>query len=338
MPVTVGGGSTTLEYFDGFDDYNTAQMLRYWQSANNYSIGAGGRNGTNCLSYNNNGSQIALTLPSQATRTVGFAFKISGLTNGPLVAFQDGSTNQIYVTLNANGTLAVYAGSGTLFSVSSLAINASVWYYIEFSATINNVTGSYTLKVNGVIWASGSGVNTRNTANNSANGVFFNGVGGGPNYYLDDFYSRADGTFMGDQRVETHLPSANGATNVWVPSAGSNFACVDDNPSDEDATYVSSANVGDIDLYAYPPLATTTGVIAAVMVCSVERVDTAGVATYSAVYRSSGGAVHVSSGVHSIGATTYAAYMDIQGLDPSTSAAWTIAGVNGSQYGIERLS
>jgi hypothetical protein len=145
---------------------------------------------------------------------------------------------------------------------------------------------------------------------------------------------------MGDVRVETRFPTSNGATNNFTrggTDSGANWSQINETSSNDDTNYVQTGNVGDVDLYNFTPLSTAAGQVYAVMACSVEKVDTAGAATSCSVYRSSGGTIY-SGGIQSIGANTYTGYPDIQGKDPSTSANWTIAGVNGFQYGIQRLS
>ena len=59
------------------------------------------------------------------------------------------------------------------------------WHYIEFSCTIHNTAGASVLKVDGVQQWSLSSVNTRNTANNYANAVYYYEPGYGT-YNIDN--------------------------------------------------------------------------------------------------------------------------------------------------------
>jgi hypothetical protein len=360
--------NTTIEYFDGFDDYSIAQISRYWNSgiACGGSFGAlpsngtliispgNGRNGTASLRYTgSNTLNPLLALSSQPTRTVGFAWKGTQFNEGnnayteSLVIFWDTSLAQVAVLVDNIGRLSVYrmgnsgnpAGGATLLlGPSSQTLTTNTYFFIEFSATIHPTAGAATLKVNGTTWLTGSALNTRTTANSSANGVSIGpgGQGGGLTWDYDDFYSRADGLFCGDVRVETRLPAGNGATDNFVPSAGTNWQNVDDNPTTDDTDYNASATAGDIDLYTYPALTTTVGSVQAVMTCPVLRNDAAGTVTAVAQYRQ--GSTNYNGAAQNIGSTTYNAYPDIQGFDPSTGVPWTIAGVNAAQFGVKRTT
>jgi hypothetical protein len=340
LPTTT---NTTLEYFDGFDDYNTAQISRCWssfwnQNSGTLSINPGtGRNGTSSLRMVNAASNVQMyALTTQATRTVGFAFKNSGSFNINFVIFQflDGSTAQLSLSTNTIGQL--FVSTGSTLGTSTLGLSINTWYYIEFSATINNTTGSFTVKVNGVTWLTVSGVNTRSTTNNSSNGVLLGGSGANTNctFDYDDFYSRSDGIFCGDCRVESVLPTGNGATIQLTPLTGTNHGEVADNPADDDTSYNFAGSAGLEDEYTYPAISTTSGTVYAVMTIPVMRNDSAGTVTVEPVYHSGGNDYF---GVpQNIGSTSYSGYSDIQGQNPATGAAWTIAGVNAAQYGIKR--
>lgn len=348
-----------LEYFDGFDDYSVAQASRYWTNVNTTSvtIAANGRNGGDSFRISGNGfAGFSRTLSSAfATVSVGFALRTNGLA-GPttgtsnIVNFQDGTGGGTQVTISVNPTGNIVAfrgnGNGTVLGTSALALSTNVFYYIEAAVTINNTTGSVTVKVNGTTYLNLTGINTRSTANNSCNAVTFgnnitfqnsSGLCQGNIVDYDDLYIDNAGTLYGDSRVESLLPNANGATNAWTANgAASNWQCVDQNPADDDTTYVSSAAAGNIDQYTYPALPTGTGVVRAVMTVPIARDDSAGTTTLASVYYV---AATVFLGANNnISSTTYNAYPDIQALNPNTSAAWSISDVNGAQFGVKRVA
>lgn len=348
--------NTTLEYFDGFEDYSTAQLARYWTNIGNTNfsnpaqISAGnGRNSSSSLRMNNDSQYVSITLTPQSTRTIGFAFRILNGTRVDvfgnslsICALLDVNTVQLYVRLNPDLTLSVVRG-GSVLSTTIFSLSRNVFYYIEFTSVIDPSAGSYRLVIDGVSQLSASGVNTRNTANSEANVVLLGVVpsGGTVNDTVaitdyDDFYCKTDGTLLGDCRIESELPSSNGDTIQWIPLAGTNYSEVNENPATDDTTYNFSSVAGNFDVYHYPALLTMSGTVFAVMTVPVLRVDTAGVATACSSYRAL--STDYVGGTHPVGATTYTAYMDIQGQDPSTSAAWTIPGINATQFGAKRLT
>jgi hypothetical protein len=357
--------NTTLEYFDGFDDCNQSQLTRLWAGeltnmqnnqnvysfiapANSTPSAGNGRNGSASLRITTNYSPLGWVGPSRATRAVGFAINATNFNgNGgtlplSIVSFGDAGTLQLCLRVNADGTLSVCRGANNgavVLGPSTQSLTINTWWFVEVSVTISPTAGAATVRVGGATWLSGTALNTRATANNSANCVIIgpcpsDGRAWQADY--DDVYIDSAGNFAGDCRVETHLPTGNGASSTWTPSAGSNYSCVADNPSDDDTTFNVSGTVGNLDLYTYPALATTAGAVQAVMIAPVLRNTASGSAGITMTYRQ--GSTNYSGGVQSVGSQSYSNYPDIQGHDPSTGAAWTIAGVNSAQYGVNRSS
>lgn len=337
-----------IRYFDGFDDYSFAQFARYWSSktdpnvGGSFSSGNGRNGGTSFRAFainNSNMCYLSKTFDAQATWTAGFALKMATLPAATtvVIAFVDAGTTQVDVRLNTDGTLTV-SRNGTTLGTTSFVLSATVFYYIEITTVINNVTGSYDLRINGLSKSSGSSLNTRASSNNSANIVNLGAVnttgGTSPVMDIDDFYVTNDGVFLGDCRVETKLPTGDGATSNFTKSTGAtNFGNVDDNPANDDTDYNFTASVG-IDLYTYPALSTSAGTVQAVMTLPVLRNDNAGSVTEQSVCRSGGTNFFGTSNV--VGSTTYGAYPDIQTTDPNTGLAWTVANVNAAQFGVKK--
>lgn len=343
----------SIEYFDGWDEYSFSQILRYWSTqttggGQTASITASaGRNGTPSYRIGNlltNPAGLVKTLTNQATRTIGLAIAVSALPSGgdtAICGYLDAGSQQVDLRLATTGFLKV-TRNGTVLATSSFALSAATYYYIEFKATIDPSAGVYEVRVNGIARIGPTtGANTRNTANSEANQVFVgpfsvNNASSGPTWDFDDFYVNNDGSFYGDCRVETRLANANGAIVTWTPLAGSNWQEISRNPATDDASYNSTATPLNVDLYSFPNLATGSGSVKAVMTCPVMRNDSAGTVTAQSVYYIS--STPYLGSLQTIGSTTYAFYPDIQSVDPSTSAAWTVAAVNAAQFGIERIT
>jgi hypothetical protein len=123
-----------------------------------------------------------------------------------------------------------------------------------------NTTGIITCWVNGVMVYHQTGLNTRygGFANPAfCSGVQLMGAGGIPAFcYHDDFYAldcsvAPNNTFLGALKLYSIPPTANGAV-AWAPLAGSNWSEVNEVPPDDDTSYNSSGNIGDVDQYVYP--------------------------------------------------------------------------------------
>jgi hypothetical protein len=341
-----------IEYFDGFDEYSTAQVTRYWNSVgSNVTTSNTGRNGSNGLRITGGNGWCAKGLGAVATRTVGFAMRFAVMPSTGSLAFlgfydSAATSQQVTLSISTSGFIQVRRGSngGTLLGTSAVALTLGTWYYFEVTATIHPTAGVVTVYVNGVAVIILTGQNTRNTANTSTDTVVLcdsqpsnagSCLGNVGTVDFDDFYCRDDSTMIGDCRVETVLATGNGATINWTPLAGSNWQEISRNPATDDASYNVSAVAGDVDLYTFAPLPTTTGTVQAVATVVVVRNDSAGTFTEQPIYRSGG--TNYFGSLRNVPSTSYLAFFDSQTTDPNTSAAWTITAVNTAQYGIKRI-
>jgi hypothetical protein len=346
-----------LIYWDGFDDYSVAQIGRYWQTVFNtvnITVAANGRNGTNNCRFNSGTNcMIGFTVGSVATGTVGFALRLGSAPtggNGAVVTFWDGVANnsQLSVSLNTSGQfVAQRSGTGgTILGTSTFALNTGVYYYVEVQATISTTVGVVTVRVNGTTVLNLTAQNTQGTANASFTSVYLNddavnGNHGMSRYWgnvdVDDLYIDNAATFHGDCRVETVFATGVGFSNTFTPTgAAANWQCVSENPADDDTTYVAGTAAGNIDLYAFAAIATTTGAVQGVMQMMIARNDSAGTTTLGAECRS--GTTNFVDAGQNVGSTTYNGYFLLRLVDPNTSAAWTIANVNAAQFGVNRIA
>jgi hypothetical protein len=140
--------------------------------------------------------------------------------------------------------------------------------------------------------------------------------------------------FLGDVRVVTLRPNADMTQADFTPSVGSvHYSLVAEAPdNDGDATYVESGTVGHKDLYGYQDLTGTPAAILAVQLATVARKDDAGGRSLRAVLKS--GATTANGTTRVLG-TSYALYDDRFEVDPATGTAWTKAGVDALEAGVE---
>jgi hypothetical protein len=321
----------SVDWFDGFDASDSTGILRRYDPGSTAFVTVGGRYGGGSI----RGPNLYKTTSSVATRTVGFAYNITGGHNGAICRFQDSGTPQVELNAVTSGAQYVLTVSrnGTLLATSTNKINDSVWCYIEFATTIHATAGMYEVRVDGVQWLYSNTANTKNSANATTNQFALTFVGTGGNAALfDDFYSRNDGTFMGDCRVLTNMPTGDSATNkAFQRSTGSsNFALVDENPQNDDTDYVFSNNVGDIDTYTFGAIS-PSGTIVGARIVVTARKDDAGNRQIGIESRV-GGTNRDGANVLAL-ASTYTSLVEMYLNDPSTSAPWTIAGLNAAEFG-----
>ena len=320
----------------------------------------GYRGGALVGTLNANYNEIIIGFAVKIDTTIGsisYAVYNSSYFNRFNVVFRDWSTGvtngaaQCIVSFfPKSGVIQVYKGDGVTLLASSLndAFNSQVWQFIEIKVVIDNSTGSVSVNVQNQSVVSAVNIDTQVTPNAYLNGVDINtdvGITGSPGSLfgffcinVDDFYL-CDTTvgpgiypcddFLGDHRVATLYPTANGAIS-WTPLSGTNWQEVSETHFDGDATYNYSSTVGQEDLFSVNPLVGTVNTVLAVQITGAYR-KTDSSPRYIAQHISSGGTDGAATPQQL--AMSYSYLSDIFVLDPNTGANWTTAAVNSMNIG-----
>jgi len=222
----------SLLFWDGFSHYATADVIKKWttQNAAIINVGSGRRGGNSLRSTGGTAHYVSKTIPATTNFVIGFAYMtslISAGTGPKVVELFDSATTQCDLRVNGDGTLSV-TRNGTVLTggTSSFAISAGAYYFIEWKVTIADsiAANSCKVRVNGVDWITvAAGQDTKNTANATANVVNFgtmNSFSGVPatdfaDFYLCDQSGTTNNDFLGDIRVDTLYPNADGTYSQW---------------------------------------------------------------------------------------------------------------------------
>lgn len=337
-----------LVLMEGFDHVNsTTQLaLKGWTLVNSATLGVAGRINGNCARFTNANSSNALvkSLPSTySTVIVGFAFRNSSTPTADHLQLRlrtsGGATvAEAYVT--STGVLRVKNSGGTTIATGTTAIVANTWNYVELKLVVNGASGSCEVKLNGQAEIAST---TGNFGSTNVGDVYLNRnqtqVAGNVEYddiYVCDTSGSLNNNFLGDFHVQTLYPTADGNYSQWTPSSGSNhYDRVNETAPDGDTTYVSDATVGHRDSYVYGDLTPLTGSVFGVQTVMYARKDDAGTRQIAAMVRRSGSDYDGSTVTLT---TSYTYYSEIRETDPSTSAAWTISGVNAAEFGVKTVA
>lgn len=299
-----------------------------------YSVGAIAMVSNNGMNFNWQGAP-----PYGPTVTVGFNFfspnigtagEIFAMYHANLAGF-DGYL--VTLVINAAGKFEVYRGNvGTLLATGSIVLAPSTWYQIEWEVTIGSgVAGASRIFVEGALDLNVSGVNTNGVGGTlvTASGDLRGLPGAGQTRFADLWMKDSAGS-LGKRRVVTKTPTANGALAQWIPSAGSNFQCVDEQPPNSDTDFVASQVVNNTDLYSFSALPFNPRVIEAVQVSAFARATDALVQQIALMVKSGG---TTSTGAAITLAATYADYLRVLLTDPNTGIAWKGGAVDVAQFG-----
>ena len=325
-----------IEFSDGFDKIAAADITVNWDTAStNPNSVQTGRYGGQCIRSGSNGA--IKTVSALATRVIHLAFRCSAQGNRVICAFRDSGTNQCDLRLTSAGALQVTRNATVLATASGFTFVINTWYYFSFKATIDPSAGVYEVKEwilnGGNTLVSGTGANTRATANSSANQIYVDYSITSTD--IDDVVvcntTSPNNDHLGECRVIGDVPTGDGANTGWTPSTGtSHFGTVDETGQNSDTDYNSSATVGAIDTYTFPTFS-TSGQILAVAAKMVARKDDAGTRQIVAETRS-GGTNRDGATTQTMG-STYVGYAEYYNTNPATSAAWDATGVNNTEIG-----
>jgi hypothetical protein len=328
----------TLVYIDGFDEYVTADIPDWGWTGSQCTIAAGGRVAGTCMQLGGNGStNLNRAVSAGARFTVGFAWKTGthGTTNN-LCRFFEGATEHGRLFYNGNGTFTISRAGSIPATSANMGITSGVWYYIEVDYNCHDTTGAWEVRFNGVaIIGPTSGLDTRNGGTAGlVDSINLSELSGGAQH-IDDLYIASGSDFQGDCRVITRLPNGEGALTDWTPSTGTdNSALVDDAAPNDDTDYVSSSTANQRDTYLYADLG-VTGAVRAVQVGMMARKDDAGTREIAPVVRQGG--VNYDGAAQNL-STAYAGLYQLYAQDPSTAAAWSVAGVNSAEFGVKEVT
>lgn len=282
-------------------------------------------------------------IPTNDTWIVGMAVKFeSSFPNNMeilIIGRLAGSNYQQFsIKVRSDGGLSAYGGQGDSLATTSAPVLAlDTWHYIEAKVVCHETAGSYEIRVDSVNVLSDSDVNTRS----SGDSRFVRFQFASHYHYLDDVYiCDTDGAknndFLGRVLVEGVFPSADGDSSDWTPSSGTDHsALVNDNPADDDTSYVESNTLDAVDLYVYTDLSTiTTEPILGVQVnADVRMNEFPGDLDIKQPVKSGG---TTSDGdATNIATDSYQPAYRVLEDDPATSTAWTASGVNNAQFGIK---
>jgi len=340
----------SLLFVDGFDHYATADFTKKYTSTVGSPLIASaiGRRGTKGLNTQGTGS-VSKSFSAESSWVLGVAFKIpaavpspGSIPNGRIFSLLDGATAQCELRFDNATQELIVTRNNTLVTGgrSSIVLSLNQFYYIEWKVTIANsiAADSCVVRVNGIeVINVTAGQDLQNTANSTATVVSL-GVGAtNAAHHYDDYYicnqsGSTNNTFLGDCRVDTLYPDADGFYTDGTPSAGSDhYAMVDETPVST-TDFVSLASVGDRDSYSFESLPSLAGqVVYGVQALAATDKDDAG-SISAATFARSGTTNEDGTGTSL--STGYTFLRDIYEENPDTSTQWTRTTVNSAEFGV----
>jgi len=301
-----------------------------------WSANTGGINGE-CEAYK-------LFPAALTTLSVGFALQRDSFAAGPFganvfIILRAGGSDVIRLRHNSGGQLLVYNSSDSLIATGSFAMTSSAWHYIELKILVNGASSTLETQLNGgpdipvfTTNLGSSGIDRIVLYAHRRDGTFPNGT----NLFYDDIYvcdgSAPNTGFLGDCHIITIYPASDGTHQQWTPNSGTaHYSRVNEHSPDDDTSYVSDNNTGDRDSYHLDTLV-GVGAVKGLQINQYSRKFDSGSRSITPIIRRSGTTY---SGTVQALSTSYVDHTQLYDTDPSTSAAWTVAGINAGEFGSE---
>lgn len=247
-----------------------------------------------------------------------------------------GGNTQFQVVLRTTGALGLYYVNGsdvlTQIGSDSATLSTATWYRIEIKGTALDTGGSSTVecKLEGTVFATAGSLTVRSTPSVAGSIVLGNPTTAATmDIHFDDMVVRDD-QYHGAAKVWRLAPDGDGTLATGFDAGtGSTFGELDDLPNDGDTSYWSATVANNTRSVTVAAPSSVVGTVAAVSAIGILKRVTNG--NHSLRVRV--GTTNADSTAANPGGA-YVGRGKITEADPSTSAAWTIAGVGAVEVGV----
>ena len=329
------GGRTVmaLKYIEGFDDGLFVQ--KGWQgtfSPTVYPAIQTGRFGGGAMraAYVDGGIGF---FPSPLSGTLVLGFAVLPSTNAYSATMVNFGLARLKIL--AGGGLALHrSDNDTQIAVSSSIIwpTGNVWRYLEIKYTTS--TGACEVRVDGVSVLTG----TLPTTSTVSSVSYPNQPNGQCQFLIDDIYvvdttGSRNNDYLGDVRVNTLLPTADGTYQDMTPSTGTAHYSLVNEVSPNTTNYVSSAIAGTKDSYQFADLGSGTGGVFGLRVTSYAHKDSTGTAGLRNIARVNG-ADYDGANIAPL-SVSWTATSEMWENNPATGAQWEASDINSAEFGVK---
>ncbi len=319
---------------EGFDHYAGAQAVeKFWNGTVIMGPGRGFGGQSAGVVVNNPVSKV---FPSTySTIFASAAFKLTGSVSSRLMTLETaGGTVVAAIGLDVSGHLTLTDGAANLIATGTTIVPYNTWFYVGVEIIVGT-SGHGTVQLNGAAEIASTLGNFGST--NIGRIAFWNMTLAGATNVDDVVVQDSTGSaplndFLGDVRVETLYPVADGTYTQWTPKiAGPHYQMVNEHLIDGDGTFVYDATPTDKDSYI---LETFIGSIYGAQLNIGARKGDASVRQLKPMVRQSGTDYLGSLATLSADYVFYSWLLD---NDP-TGTPWTAAQINADEFGQTLIS
>lgn len=336
-----------LLFMDGFDHYGNSTVivgLGKWITGGTILANTPARTGSNSVRGTGGAVCGSKILPASGGAVIGFAYQLIGVFGaGDLFQIIEGAIVHMAIGVTAGGLLTVKRGA-TVLATGTTVLSTSSWYYIEFKVVIDDINGSYEVRIDGVTEAALTNTGPVDTRNVGTTGqwdrvqMVFSLASGFA--YFDDVYicdlsgAAPRNNFLGTIKIESLLPQTDavavGSNTGLTPSTGTDHGALVDETTPNTTDYNGSATVGVKDTYQYPNMILSGTIYGIQTNLYIAKSDAAARQVCAVVRHNSVD----TDGANVSPLTTYSYFSEVRALKPDASA-WTVADINAIQAGMK---
>lgn len=258
--------------------------------------------------------------------------------NASWLRLTEGTTTHIALNISISGILTVLRGTTTIVTSAYIFPLGGGSRWLKGHVKIaDDPDGIVEIWIDGIKVVDFTG-DTRNAATGVIDGFRLYHENNSMRHYFDDLkVNDTTGDYEngmpGDGGILLLKPNGAGATTQLTPSAGDNYACVDEVPPST-ADYVSSSTPDQLDTYTLEDIPAPYNAVKLVQPISYAALAVAGTGAVRNVLRS-GGTDYI-DGADKPCDVAYAYKLgDIRYVDPADSQPWTPAKVNSLEAGVQ---
>lgn len=338
----------TTRWADGFEDTAAADLgVDYAATLSGATIVTGRRTDTSAFATTASGNNLRRTIGgTESTLFQSCAIKFQATPALPsagryFMRFMEGAIVHIALFATQSGAIAIYKGDfTTLLGTTANFFSPTQWTWLQVKVVVHDTTGSVEIRdSSGSVLIALTGVDTRNAGTGYCDTVSIGHGGTSVVTYYDDWHAWDStgsicNTWTNDTRIDHRLPTGAGNSAQFTPSAGANWACVDD-PTFNATDYVESATAGHKDTYAFGDITHSPPAIFAVVLTAVAQKDDAGARSLKLIARSGG--TDYAGAATTLNQGANVRVVDVREVDPATGVAWTQSGYNACEPGFENV-
>lgn len=332
----------TRLWTEGFELATVASLTYGGGNASIFNLAGRGGYGAYVVRADSNAVKAYQTIPASAEIYGRMAFQTELFSSGvTIVTWQKGTTVLGWLKLNTSGLIEIYCTGLVATGTKVLAINS--WYLIEWRVKIgDSPDGQIQVRVDGYDEVSYLNNDTKPGADTTIDRILISYIttAGGycksDDWGVNDINGAADNSWVGDGHIIALLPNASGDLTQWTPNTGADWAAVDDRPNNGDTDYVKSPTTGQQSCFNLAAAGLIGVTIQRVFTQFVSRKTNTSDAIKVRSLIKSGGVVYRDAAAQDqftyyAGFTSDTPYTN----DPATAIAWTVAGLDALQAGVE---